>query len=296
MKYGFALLVVITLALPLNAQDSIKKTTKTEQNTPQPDRTEVYKRIGEKELKLFIYEPAKATTSQSRAAIVFYFGGGWKGGTPTQFSWQCRHLADLGMTSIAADYRVHSRDLALVTDCVSDAQDAMLYVRAHAMQWGIDPKRIAAGGGSAGGHLAAATATLPYRGTKSDVQAEHFRPSALVLFNPAVVLAPVEGKSTVNNLGAELLTRLGDQPQSLSPYHHLNKFQPPTLIMHGRADVTVPFWTVEAFHDRANELGAKCELVGYDGMPHGFFNYGRDRFTETRDEMVRFLKGLSFLP
>ena len=296
MKCVCALLVVVACAFTVAGQEPRTKSARKGQDTPPPDRTEVYKRLEQRELKLFIFEPVKTDKGQPRTAIVFFFGGGWKGGTPTQFSWHCRHLAELGMTSIAADYRVHSLDSALVTDCVADAQDALFYVRSQAGRLGIDPNRIAAGGGSAGGHLAAATATLTYRGTNHLVRPELFRPNALVLFNPAVVLAPIEGRPIEAKPSEELLARMGDQPQSLSPFHHLTKSQPPTLVLHGRADTAVPYWTVEAFRDRAIELGCRCELVGYDRMPHGFFNHGRDRYTETRDEMVRFLKTLSFLP
>jgi acetyl esterase/lipase len=65
------------------------------------------------------------------------------------------------MIAIVADYRVKSRQNALPADCVSDAKACVRWVRANAARLGIDPTRIAVGGGSAGGHLAAAVATVP---------------------------------------------------------------------------------------------------------------------------------------
>jgi acetyl esterase/lipase len=65
------------------------------------------------------------------------------------------------MVAIVADYRVKTRQNAKPADCVSDAKACVRWVRANAKRLGIDPQRIAVGGGSAGGHLAASTATLP---------------------------------------------------------------------------------------------------------------------------------------
>jgi acetyl esterase/lipase len=270
---------------------------------PEPDRAIAFKKVGEKSLQLYLFEPkSDSTTSKQaapRAAIVFFFGGGWSNGSPQQFYAQARHLADRGMVAACADYRVYTRDKALVVDCIADAQDAMLYLRDHASELNIDPKRIAAGGGSAGGHLAAAVATLPYRGDAKEV-GEKIRPNALVLFNPALVLASVaeEEIEKSNALRVDSLQqRMGDQPEAVSPYHHLSKDLPPTLILHGKADVTVPYATVKAFEKKAQELGAHCTLVGYADQTHGFFNFNRgtEQYEATRDEMVRFLTKHGFI-
>jgi len=61
----------------------------------------------------------------------------------------------------------------------------MAYVRMNAAELGVDLNRIASGGGSAGGHLAACVGVL-----KADASS---KANAMALFNPAVILAPVEG-------------------------------------------------------------------------------------------------------
>ena len=78
------------------------------------------------------------------------------------------------MVAIAADYRVHKRHGAMIADCVSDAQSAIRWVRVHADRLGVDPERIAAGGGSAGGHLAASTAVIPRKIPPGALPAVHF--------------------------------------------------------------------------------------------------------------------------
>jgi acetyl esterase/lipase len=154
-------------------------------------RKEVYKRVGSTELALWIFEPA-AGPAKNRPAIVFFFGGGWSSGTPAQFEPQCRALAARGMVAITADYRVATRQQAKAADCVADAKSAVRWLRQNAARLGLDPDRIAAGGGSAGGHIAAAT-LVPGFDTEGEDKTVSCAPSALVLFNPALVLAPLEG-------------------------------------------------------------------------------------------------------
>jgi acetyl esterase/lipase len=260
-------------------------------------RVEVYKSAGDVRLNIYIFEPPGHRAGARRPAIVFFFGGGWRSGSPQQFAPQCRHLASRGMVAFAADYRVASRHNVEVVDCVRDAKSAIRWVRANADRLGVDPDRIAAGGGSAGGHLAAAAALLPDFDEPGEDQRISSRPNALVLFNPALVLAPVEGLPFPRNL-AELTERLGAEPQALSPYHHIRKGAPPTIIFHGKADTTVPYRTVELFTQRMLEAGNRCELVGFEGAAHGFFNYGRGNnkaYYETLHKMEEFLASLGYL-
>ena len=111
-------------------------------------KSETYRKVGDTELKVWIFNPS-TKSDKPLPAIVFFFGGGWSAGTPTQFEPQSRHLAARGMIAIVADYRVKSRQDAKPTDCVSDAKACVRWVRANAARLGIDPERIAAGGGSA---------------------------------------------------------------------------------------------------------------------------------------------------
>lgn len=264
-----------------------------------PDaRVETYKTVGDTKLNLWIFAPKGHKATDRTPAIVFFFGGGWSSGSPSQFEHQCRHLAERGMVAITADYRVASRQQVKPIQCVADARSAIRWVRANSGKLGIDPQRIAAGGGSAGGHLAAAATTITEFDEKSEDAKISASPNALVLFNPAVMLAPlpgVESKRFEERVPAE---RLGTEPTRISPLHHVKPGLPPTIIFHGREDTTVPYATVEVFTEAMKKAGNRCELVGFDGEKHGFFNYGRGSgsgYKETVQKMDEFFVSLGYL-
>jgi len=256
-------------------------------------KSETYRKVGDTDLKVWIFEPAQKS-AKPLPAIVFFFGGGWTGGSPTQFEPQSRHLASRGMIAIVADYRVKTRQDAKPADCVSDAKACVRWVRANAGRLGIDPERIAVGGGSAGGHLAAAVATLPGLDTAKDDKSVSCLPNALVLFNPATVLTTFPGLD-LKGFGAGLdKEKFGCEPTEISPLHHVKKGTPPTIIFHGKADTTVPYTTVEKFAEVMKAAGNRCDLVGYEGQPHGFFN--KSKYAETLAAADDFLVSLGYLP
>ena len=244
---------------------------------------ELYRKIGDVELNVWI---TGRGAGAARPAAVFYFGGGWTSGSPSQFQKHAELLASKGMTVLLADYRVKSRHNVSVPACVADAKAAIRWTRANAKRLNIQPNRIAAGGGSAGGHLAAATAVLP-----GFEDGEHLKvsskPNALLLFNPALVL-------TSQGLGTP--ERFGGDARAVSPIDHVTKSAPPTIIFHGKADTTVPYSTAEAYQKKAAGIGAKCVLEGYEGQAHGFFNFGRgEYYAKTTERMLEFLRELGYV-
>ncbi len=247
-------------------------------------RSEVYQTADEVEMKLWIL--GKKVEGQAKPAILFFFGGGWNAGSPTQFESQARHFAGRGMIAMLVDYRVKSRHGVPAVECVKDAKAALAWVRKNADKLGVDPKRIATAGGSAGGHVAASTGTLTGLGNDE-------RPNAMILFNPATTLGDLGEWKAHRTISKE---RLGvEKPEDLSPAHHIGKHTPPTLIMHGTDDSTVPIGTVEAFEKQMKKLNRSCKLVRYEGAGHGFFNRGKHR-DQTLQEADNFLVKLGWLP
>ncbi|MAW40463.1 MAG: hypothetical protein CMF27_06050 [Kiritimatiellaceae bacterium] len=251
------------------------------QNRPEPDQLVLYKTTEQTPLKLHVFLPDSVQSGDPRPAILFFFGGGWNNGSPTQFYRQAQHIADRGMIACAAEYRVKNRDDVQPDSCVMDAKSAMRYLREHASDWNIDPNRIAASGGSAGGHLALATATLTEMNDPQDDLSLSTIPNALILFNPVLDTWLYAG------------SRLGDLANRLSPLQHIQPDMPPSLIMHGTSDATVPHTQAVDFQKAMKEQENRCELKLYEGMPHGFFN--QTKYDETIEEATLFLRSLNWI-
>ena len=248
----------------------------------------LYKQIDGHELYLHCFFPEGHDPKTDRKpAILFFFGGGWVGGTAKQFYPQCEYLADRGMVAISAEYRVKSRHQATPFECVKDGKSALRWVRKHADQLGIDPDRIGAGGGSAGGHVAAAVSTVPGLDEKGEDLSVSCLPNALVLFNPVYDNGP-EGFG---------YTKVKERYTEISPIHNLSEGMPPTIAFLGAKDKLIPVSTGEKFRDQMRKLGNRSELVVYPGQPHGFFNKGRqgDCFSKTMEETDLFFLSLGWL-
>ena len=224
----------------------------------------IFKETSSIVLKVFVFKPDNWKASEKNPAIVFYFGGGWNNRHITQFVAYAKYYASRGYVCFITNYRVRSSENSQAIDSVRDAQDAFAFVRKNASKFGIDQNRIAASGGSAGGHLAASLGTL-----KDGKHKELSKPNALILFNPVCVVDPYRNSKRFN------FARLGVKGYEISPYHHVDETVPPTIIYHGTEDRIVPFKTAEMFHERMLEVGNDSTLISFDGRDHGFFNHGK---------------------
>jgi acetyl esterase/lipase len=260
---------------------------------PNPDfldsaSSHTYKSVDGVTLRLHVFQP-HGDRSEPAPAMVFFFGGGWRQGSVGQFVPHAEHLSNLGMVAVIADYRVLFRHGSIVADALSDAKSAIRWVRSHADELGIDPQRIAAAGGSAGGHLAAATAAITGFDSDGEDLSVSSQPNALVLFNPAV---------NTGRIGDSRRAQFPGDAEALSPYHQVAGNFVPTLILHGHDDTTVPYSDAVDFCDKVTRLAGSCKLVGYEEATHGFFNKGRNNdrwYYPTVAEMDAFLTDLGYL-
>jgi acetyl esterase len=226
----------------------------------------IYKTVGGTELRLHVFSPAGHAPGSRSAAAVFFYGGGWVFGDIRRYQTQATHLALRGMVTVLVDYRVRCRHGSTIMDEVADAKSAMRWVRGHANELGIDPSRIAAVGSSAGGQLAAAAALISDFDDPADPAVDP-RPNALVLYNPALDLA---SPAALQKVQALLGNAVADHAHELSPFDHLDRGLPPTIVFQGTADELVSPATAEAFCKRARAAKAQCDVVLYSGAPHGF--------------------------
>jgi acetyl esterase/lipase len=103
-------------------------------------------------LNLLIFKAENHKLTDNAPAVVFFFGGGFSVGSPTQFAKHCEYLSARGMVAIVADYRVSSRHDIAKKDCVSDAKSAIRWVPEKASELVVDSNSITAGGRSSGGY------------------------------------------------------------------------------------------------------------------------------------------------
>jgi acetyl esterase/lipase len=263
----FLLPLLLALSLPALAQKA-GKTKPTIKLTDVAVTTKdiVYKTTPQGELKLHVFSPAgEVQIAALRPCVVFFFGGGWKSGSYLQFVPQAEYLASRGIIAISADYRIANIHKTTPDKAVEDAKSAIRWVRGHATELGIDPDKVIAGGGSAGGHLAACTALVKAYDAESDDKSISAKPNAMVLFNPAMNIATLFKQRETGDSPITL-----DMAEAITPNNFVSKDTPPAILFFGTADKLKAGG--DEYIKKARELGLRAEMWAADGMPHGFFN------------------------
>lgn len=275
----FLTLLVSTLAT--HAEDSLITTKIIAFKEISPSESLVLKRYG----------PSGQSADSALPCAVFFFGGSWNSGDISHFADQAEHLAQRGMVAICAQYRTRSSHNVPPNVCLMDAKSAIRYVKTNAKELGIDPDRLAVGGGSAGGHLAAATTFCEGFNDTADKKSISTRANALLLFNPVIDNGP-------DGYGHE---RVSEFWQPFSPLHNIDSPAPPTLFLLGDNDKLVPVATGKAFKAAIEKAGGRCKLKIFEQAEHGFFNAGRESangiayFAECIQHTDNFLVDLGYL-
>ncbi|HTM54666.1 MAG TPA: alpha/beta hydrolase [Pirellulales bacterium] len=216
-----------------------------------------------------------------RPAIVVIHGGGWIEGDKSSFSTadhpmpgSIREFARRGFVAATINYRL-SRE-ATYPAGLEDCRLAVRWLRAHAAEYGIDPKRIGAYGNSAGGHLALLLALMPEG--KPPAAEPHADQSSRVQA-AASDSGPVNllWQHERNQLRGVIETFLGGAPQEqryreASPSSYVGQEAPPLLLIYGEADGQVGIESVDAFMADLSRAGHKnityLRLAGVDHCPH----------------------------
>jgi acetyl esterase/lipase len=247
-----------------------------------------YKIINGDTLNFILRYPPKFKKSKTYPTIVFFFGGGWNGGSITQFQPQAEYFALRGMITVLADYRVKSKHKTTPYESVADAKSVIRFLRQHADELNVDAEKIVASGGSAGGHIAAACGNCPELDEPGEDLSISSKANALVLFNPVFDNGP-EGFC---------YERMGERWQQISPAHNITNGAPPTIVFLGKEDHLIPVKTAENYKAKMEEEGSRCDLFLYDGAGHGFFNnskYEGEFYNKTVHEADLFLRSLKYI-
>lgn len=204
-------------------------------------------------------------------AVVIFPGGAYAMRAEHEGAEYAAYLSANGITAFVVDYRVSP---SVFPAPLLDARRAVRFVRANATAFGIDPQKVAVMGSSAGGHLAALTATYlsPIDGEGVDaIDNEPFLPNAQILCYP-VICAPAgdgiahEG-SYRNLLGDE---RLGSAA-AYDPSRLVNASTPPAFLWHTADDNTVNVINSYRYATALRENGVATEMHIF---PHGRHGLG----------------------
>ena len=186
---------------------------------------------------------------------------------------------------ISVEYRLHNKKTGVsVFDCVKDARSSIRYIRHHARELGIDPKKIIVTGGSAGAHLAAATALFDEVNETSDDLSISTTPDVLVLYYPVI-------DTSLEGYGNE---KIGERWKELSPVHQVRSGMPPTLVLHGTGDDVTPYAGAKRFEEKMLEAGNECQLIPFEGGRHGYFIFDLKLFKEAMQQTEAFLETHGF--
>lgn len=240
----------------------------------------LYKNTEEGELNLFVYKPSEFDIKKKYSCIVFFHGGGWNSGNPEQFDRQSRYFASRGMVAVSVEYRIRNVHGTSPIQAMEDAKSAIRFIRSNAKLLSIDSNKIAAAGGSAGGHLAAVAGNIDLFDNSNEDLTISSKPNLLILYNP--VLHNGRKWPWIDN------------PSNASPYDNISKGAPPTIILTGTEDKIIPVELIENYKKRMESIGSRCDVIFYEGAEHAFFNRGDD-FIDTVFQTDIFLKSNGYL-
>jgi acetyl esterase/lipase len=234
------------------------------------ERDVVFASAGGTELKLDIY-PAEG--GAKRAAILYFHGGGWRGGSREGMRPDARAMAARGYVGLPAQYRLLSE--APYPAQIHDVKAAIRWTRANAERLGIDPARIIVWGSSAGAQLALLAAGTPdnpdfegdvgVKGVSSAVAA------AVAVHPPtSFYVGPVDPNhsTAATSLMGDAATEA--QARAASPLTHVTEAFPPTLLLHGTSDRVVHHSASQRMLDALRLARAPADLQLYHGHNHGF--------------------------
>ncbi len=277
-------------------------------DTLRPDDILPYKEIAGRTLSLHFFDPARrphspastastTTSVVSRPAILFIHGGGWSGNGPRVVYPWLDYFAGRGLVTFGLEYRLSrhrspdeqargENEFSSILDCVRDARSAMRHLRQHAADYGIDPQKIIAGGGSAGAHLAACTVLFDASLYDEPGESATLSPAA----NALILHYPVIDTSAAG-YGCN---RIGPRWCELSPLHAVRSGLPPTLIFHGTGDTTTPVSGAEKFAAAMRAAGNRCEYHPTPGAQHGYLRQQRRYFEEAKTIQTDFIDSLNW--
>lgn len=248
-----------------------------------------YAAVGDHKLLLDLYFPENVAQPP---LVVWIHGGAWRSGSKADMP--LKWLVSQGFVVASVDYRLSTS--ARFPAQVHDIKAAIRFLRGEQARYGYDAERIAIVGSSAGGHLAALVGLTndlaQLEGEVGDRLTQSSRVDAVVDYYGPTNFMTILNQSTPHGLSVRvpaLQLLLGDQPENVpelarlaSPVFHVDRNDPPLLMLHGDQDPQVPI-------NQSHELHAACKQNGVTAIlevVHGGAHGGDLFFDEPRRELV----------
>ena len=241
-----------------------------------PDVT--FATVGGQNVRLDLARP-KGLSAPAPAIVVIH-GGGWAMGSRRQHDPLIRALAERGFVAVTVDYRLCPR-------CpwpaqLDDVRAAVRWLRVHAEEWQVDPKRIAALGFSAGAHLALLLGTMD-----APVEGPSWKVNAVVSF-----FGPTDFTQDYGEIGTRLLDGVlgpafSKDRRAASPIAYVDAADPPMLLFHGTQDPLVPYAQAVHMADALTGAGVRGRVSLLLGAGHGWLGA---TWSETQEDAIRFLQ------
>jgi acetyl esterase/lipase len=234
----------------------------TVENLAKEDRTDL--RYGSHVSQtLDVYLPADRGVHTK--TIVFVHGGFWIGGDKEELADIAKQFRDRGYAAISINYRLaNTAENHIHPAQVNDLGDAITFIQGKADEWDISGDKLALAGASAGGHIALLYSYAYDTGNDVETVISLAGPTNLANMQNA---SPQQAQVVRWFLGADASTSAAVYQQA-SPVNHVAATSKPTLLLHGRQDVIVPYQQSVELKAKLDQFGIKNELVTYENLGH----------------------------
>ena len=249
------------------------------------DRVEsniVYGHGGNEELKLDLIKPT--VPIDNGPALILIHGGGWQGGDKADFLNFGKAAAKRGFVCVTVNYRLAPKHRFPAQ--VEDVKCAVRWLRSQAMELHIDPKRIGAVGGSAGGHLAMLLGTMnPADGLEGE-GGHADQPSqvqvVVSLFGPTNLLSevPLISQEILKVFLNGTKEELTETYRKASPITYVNAGDAPMLLYQGTKDILVPYDQATQMATALTDAGVNGRVELLLGAGHGWGNPELERVNQ----------------
>ena len=218
-------------------------------------------------------------------AVVCIHGGGFRAGTRQSFLPIAYYLAQHGYVAATVSYRLSPMNQFPAP--VEDVKAAVRFLRANAARFQIDPDRIGAVGGSAGGHLAlmlgVTGGVAEFEGAGPNLERSSSVQAVVNLYGPTDLTKSYEPGKSVD--AAEVLPMFlgGDLEHNrpahvrASPLYWVSPDTAPTLTVHGTKDNYVAYEHAVWLTERLEAAGVPAKLETIEGAGHGFHGADLER-------------------